>query len=1294
MGIINRDNALALVTGVDNSDLNRGLSEAERRIDSYERSAVNAGRSISNAFDLKQNIEIQKKAIADLEKQYAQAKAALEGLGNNVQPNHRFSDKEMAEMAKQYNAAKKLMQEVRKELDAEKNKLQELEKQEKQLDNTRQRSAVSYMSQMRQLRQQMQDLAMQGKSDTDEYRKLEEQLGRVGTAFNRVRGEQRLLTTAGDSQLAGMIQGITGLAGAFTAGQGVASLFVKDTERLAAIQTKLQAAMSITMGLQSVANTLHTTSAFRITTVTKATQLWTTANYSLGKSFIRMGASANVAKVASAGLLSLGIGAVVVGISLLIKKHQEWKKQQEETIRLNKIVSDSLKSASLEGSKSAQRETTALNILYKASQNSTKSIKERTKATKEIQRLYPDYFGNLSKEEIMAGKGAAAYNKLTSSILAAAKARAAADKITENQSKLLDLEAQKAEKEAEKEKNKETLKLVSNTKYDAYSQGQTQLMAHSAGALKSKNEKLDKEISNINKETDKLDEANKKLAENINASDLLFEGSKSTKGSSKSDESAAEKARKSNDEQEKFLRDQSRKVIDIQQETSQARVNALRDGADKELEQIKLNHEKELEQLKRNKEDTLQTLIDNEKKKFYDDSKNKNKTFDSSSVQLSKEVEDYFASIESYTKKRQGNDITQFYDDTFDKVLEEYRTFEEKQNKIALKYIDLRSKAMESGNLQMLEQINKAETKEISSLNLEDFKDKVNWEQVFGDLDKVSTRALIDLRDKLRSYLESAGDSISIQDLKAVSEAIDNIDIKLADKQPLAELKSGYEGYKLAIEDVVKAKEKLNKLEEKTPEYVAATKELEVAESKRNASLVKMSKATNEIGRKGAEIVNAGKDIVDMLESFGVRMPEQVSRSLDGIGQIMSGLESIDLTRPFSIITGSIKMITGLGKTISGALGLGKGADYKRYNAMKEQYDKLNAVWDELINKKKEYISISYGDEAVKAGKEAEALIQKSVESSRTLGREFLNSGASAGSSSKGVRQRKNMSSEGWEQLEQWKKSNNISNDLYGSIKGGRMTGLFDLTAEQLEKLKEEAPTFWAKLHGETQEYLNNIISGAEKIEDIHKSVKEQLTQISFDSFRNSFLDTLADMTSDSQTFANNFQKQLQNSILNSLMAKKYDDKIKSLYDRWASYGDGDLSDYEYEALKKEQEQIVNDMLADREKYKDAFKWNSSDDVQGIKGIAASVTQDSANELNANFYALRQSVNDIRNINKQNQDYLKVQNVFVSDIKDAVQGYKQVFSDQLEYQRQIASNTYTTTVLLKEIRDNGLIIKK
>ncbi|WP_024999253.1 hypothetical protein [Prevotella falsenii] len=49
-----------------------------------------------------------------------------------------------------------------------------------------------------------------------------------------------------------------------------------------------------------------------------------------------------------------------------------------------------------------------LDILYKATQDNTKALKDRKAAVKNLQAAYPAYFGQMKTEAILAGKAASA----------------------------------------------------------------------------------------------------------------------------------------------------------------------------------------------------------------------------------------------------------------------------------------------------------------------------------------------------------------------------------------------------------------------------------------------------------------------------------------------------------------------------------------------------------------------------------------------------------------------------------------------------------------------------------------------------------------------------------------------------------------------------------------------------------------------------------------------------------------------------------------------------------------------
>ena len=353
-------------------------------------------------------------------------------------------------------------------------------------------------------------------------------------------------------------------------------------------------------------------------------------------------------------------------------------------------------------------------------------------------------------------------------------------------------------------------------------------------------------------------------------------------------------------------------------------------------------------------------------------------------------------------------------------------------------------------------------------------------------------------------------------------------------------------------------------------------------------------KGVDEIG----QYVDAGNQVIGIMETLGVKTPEWLEGTMSGFGEILNGLSNIDLTRPMSIVTGSLQTIKGaLTSVVSlGGLipGLG-GADYSRYNDMVEEYTRLNEIWDELIDKKQEYIDISYGVEADKVGEEALGLVEKQIEAYRLLGRERLNSGASAGSHSIGKRMVKNTSSSDWQDIANaLDMSVNAAKEFIGT---GRMTGLFDLTAEQLEKLKSEAPAFWAKMDGDVQEYLNGIIEGEERIEDIQNQIKEQLTQTTFSSVFDGFVDMLMDMDSSAKDFSESFSGYMQRAVLTTMVGNKFTEDLQTWYDAFAQANKDKegITKEEMEALRKQYDAIAGSALAERDKLAEIFGWTKED---------------------------------------------------------------------------------------------------
>lgn len=149
--------------------------------------------------------------------------------------------------------------------------------------------------------------------------------------------------------------------------------------------------------------------------------------------------------------LILAAGAAVYSLA------NRWKTAAEEAEKARKEQEEykkSLTDLDAASSEFCSKEVARLEALYKEATDEAKSKDERKAAAERLQNLYPDYFKNLSTEEIMVGNAKIAYDKLRDSIIEVARARAAAAKIEENEKELLTLEQQAPGLKATRDRDK------------------------------------------------------------------------------------------------------------------------------------------------------------------------------------------------------------------------------------------------------------------------------------------------------------------------------------------------------------------------------------------------------------------------------------------------------------------------------------------------------------------------------------------------------------------------------------------------------------------------------------------------------------------------------------------------------------------------------------------------------------------------------------------------------------------------------------------------------------------------
>ena len=701
----------------------------------------------------------------------------------------------------------------------------------------------------------------------------------------------------------------------------------------------------------------------------------------------------------------------------------------------------------------------------------------------------------------------------------------------------------------------------------------------------------------------------------------------------KQQESAAEKLRQQQEairaQNDKLMTLESKQALererqqqDLENQLAQSSIDALSDGYEKEKAQRDLNNKKEIQALKRQKEDYIRAYVQAQKEIFDAEEELKAKktkgdtkqTFDSSTINVDDIIAAWDKIIQN-TETQQGVDEWQRREDAMNEYLVEYGTFAQKKEAIDKKYQAAIDKETDLGAKNTLR---KKWDEALSALNVDKLKQEINWELVFGDLSNASKESLKKVKKQLKEFRNSSEyQSMDLENKKIVDEALNNIQTAIIDKGGLlGDLPAQLTELRIAQEELNKAQQEYNEaMEHGTDvEKEAATKKKNAAEINLQNAGINVQKSTDKTVSNlnavaGAMQQLSGTDV--SLSSIGSAVENLVSvlgKSESKIGGIIAAILSIldvigdkgitdFVTDLVSNVMSSLRdaAIKDIEKTSLGLLDMSffKGADYTHYNDMVEEYTNLNKIWDELIDKKKEYIDISYGAEANKVGREALELVEKSIESYRILGKERLNAGASTGSHSIGVRIRKGMSQEGWNEA----KSVLGSTFNEKSIGDGRMTGLFDLSVEQLEKLRYEAPTFWAKLDGDVSDYLNKIIEGTERIEDIKNQVKEQLTQTTFDTVFSSFVDTLMDMDSSAKDFSNSFSEYMQRAMLTTMVGDKFSDDLQKWYDAFAKANDDKdgITKEEMDALKSQYDTIVNSALSERDKLAEIFEWTNED---------------------------------------------------------------------------------------------------
>lgn len=303
--------------------------------------------------------------------------------------------------------------------------------------------------------------------------------------------------------------------------------------------------------------------------------------------------------------------ALVIGITLLAAYGSEIAKWVGSLFKAEKAVNEvasaetNLANARRKGISDSMKERTELELLYKATQDNKRSMKERIVAIDELRSKYPSYFGNMSNEEILVGKAAKSYKELRTELVANAIARAQLDKMTEISSQRYEawikrtnqyntyLKAQKKEEEAKLALEKATQK-AREKGIEEGSMRESVYLSKRRSDLEKAQEQTQKEKEaweSLLKVTTDYDKTLEGMAKNINVGALVNDPGKSDK--------AYEEAKKKAEEYAEYIKK-------ITEDLAKSRIDLIADGRKKEIAEVSREYEDRIKEIKGNSEKEIE----------------------------------------------------------------------------------------------------------------------------------------------------------------------------------------------------------------------------------------------------------------------------------------------------------------------------------------------------------------------------------------------------------------------------------------------------------------------------------------------------------------------------------------------------------------------------------------------------------------------------------------------------------------------------------------------------------------
>jgi tape measure domain-containing protein len=739
---------------------------------------------------------------------------------------------------------------------------------------------------------------------------------------------------------------------------------------------------------------------------------------------------------------------------------------------------------------------------------------------------------------------------------------------------------------------------------------------------------------------------------------------------------------------------ENKKVVDSQQNLSdellqlirtnqQNEINLMEEGSEKKRRQIELDYQREIDEIRK-------------QRKKWEDAQGGKLTSEQREVlgsRASNAMQSREKGLVEITKAENQAAI-----EANERYLKSYGTFMQKRDVIIAEYTRKISDAATQGDKDILQkEMNKA----LSSLDLEKLKQGINWELIFGDLDKVSKESLNKVKQQLRDFKNSEEyKNMAVDQKKVIDEALSNIQSTLIDKGGLlADLPEQLSELAKAQEELSQAQEEYNEaMRSGTDEQKeAATKKLNDAQKRQQNAQVNVQKSTDKTTSNLVTLSNVitqlGSNSEISLSQVGdlagniVDIFAEESEKLGGIiGAAFSLLDAIG-TQGLDGFTGNIfssvfKSVGGIWDTLtfggfSKLFGIGGNE--------KEVQDTINRLTDRNEKLQSAIESLTEEMKSSKGSEKSVAEYNKAIKYQEEYNKNVLaKAQANTGYHSSHHSWAYYM---GWSESDiQWIRENVMAEFT-------STDSLWQMSPEQMDLLRQNVD-LWQKMADSGKGgYGNAVVDAlgeyadlAGNLEELKEGLFEQLTGISFDSMYDSFIDTLMDMDASAEDFADNLSEYFMRAMLSDKIGNMYSQKLEDWWNRFGeSMKDGNLSESERNSLQNEYMGYVNEALKLRDELAAATGYDkagsSSQQSASSRGFGTEMTHEDAGELSGRFTAVYESNLRIETAEQQQTVAITELRGSISALTSQVTGLYNIADET----RTILANSYLE---LQQIREN------